>query len=348
LTDNDKASSLGLELVPDVRRQSFALDEMITCEACLRANPPTRSNCFYCAANLPQAAKAPAPEAAQEPMSETAGPTNATGGFLLVLTPGQANSPAGASLTDIASELHLRVTDVESVLGLGGAFPLARAVTEEQAKALVAKLSSLGIGAEVFQEGALNLDLPAKRIRALEVSDHSLTALLPSGKGFSVNWDDLILIASGRLLINRIEVEERKRRGRSQPLDSRELFSDEPICDLYIRTDEVGYRISSGSFDFSCLGEQKAMTAFENFTTLVNLLRMRAPNAEVDDSYHSLRAVFGNVWPLEPQTRTGEWRRSGAGKVNVSTVTTIDNEIQFNRYSRLRRYLKSHSLEGDR
>jgi hypothetical protein len=148
LTDNDDASSLGPDPVPDVRRQSFALDEMITCEACLRANPPTRSNCFYCAANLPQAA--PAPEATQEPVSETTAPTNATGGFLLVLKPGEANSRATASLNDIAAELHLRLTDLESVLSLGGAFPLARAVTKEQAKVLVAKLSRVGIGAEVF------------------------------------------------------------------------------------------------------------------------------------------------------------------------------------------------------
>jgi hypothetical protein len=90
------------------------------------------------------------------------------------------------------------------------------------------------------------------------------------------------------------------------------------------------------------------MTAFENLTTLVNLLKTRAPEIEFDDSYRSLRAVLNNVWPLEPQTRKGEWRRSGAGKVDVSTVTTTGNEIQFNTYSRLRQRIKSSELEGDR
>jgi hypothetical protein len=37
---------------PDEARP-FAHDEMVTCEDCLRANPPTRSNCLYCGAGLP-------------------------------------------------------------------------------------------------------------------------------------------------------------------------------------------------------------------------------------------------------------------------------------------------------
>jgi len=88
------------------------------------------------------------------------------------------------------------------------------------------------------------------------------------------------------------------------------------------------------------------MTAFENFSALLNLLRMRAPNVEVDASYVNLRPVLANVWPLEAQTRKGEWRRSGAGKYDVATVTTTDNESQFNSYSRLRHRLKLRKLEG--
>ena len=88
------------------------------------------------------------------------------------------------------------------------------------------------------------------------------------------------------------------------------------------------------------------MTAFENFTALRDLLRLRAPNAELDDSYLGLRPVIENVWPLEPQTRKGEWRRSAAGKVDVATVTTTDNEAQFNCYSRLSYRLKLRAQEG--
>lgn len=34
--------------------RGFALDQMVRCEACLRANPPTRTSCLYCAAQLPR------------------------------------------------------------------------------------------------------------------------------------------------------------------------------------------------------------------------------------------------------------------------------------------------------
>jgi hypothetical protein len=206
----------------------------------------------------------------------------------------------------------------------------------------------MGIRVDIFREDEMNLAVPTKKVRVLEFSENDLAVTLASGGHISVGWDDLILIVSGRLLVNRKESEERRRRGRSRPLDSRELFSDEPVIDLYPKSDEVGYRVSSNSFDFSCLGTEKALTAFENFTKLVDLLRTRALNAEFDDSYRSFRALLTNIWPLEPQTAKGEWRRSATGKVDISTVTTIDNEIQFNRYSRLRQRIKLRELEGDR
>jgi hypothetical protein len=93
---------------------------------------------------------------------------------------------------------------------------------------------------------------------------------------------------------------------------------------------------------------EKAMTAFENLATLIKLLRVRAPHVEVDDAYHRLRPVLANVWPLESQTKKGERRRSGVGKVDVETITTTDNEVQFQSYSRLLQRIKMRELEGDR
>jgi hypothetical protein len=72
----------------------------------------------------------------------------------------------------------------------------------------------------------------------------------------------------------------------------------------------------------------------------MNVLRERVPKAQFDDSYASARSALEIVWPLEPQTKIGDWRRSGAGKFDTATVTTTDNEGQFNEYSRLRHYLR--------
>jgi hypothetical protein len=348
LTDSDKEASSGVKAVPETRPQSFAHAEMITCDACLRANPPTRSNCLYCGATLPVNENAAESLSPDESGGETKPPSTANSGFYLVLPPNQANAPKGLFLEKISEVLRLRPMDVQVALGLGGPVPLALAATPEHAAKLADELQTLGITADVFRADTLNLNLPVKKVRALEFSDDGLGATILSGGSLSVNWGDLILMVLGRLMVNRLEVEERRRRGRSHPVDSRELFSDEPLVDLYTRSDEYGYRISAGSFDFSCLGTGKAITGFENLAKLIELLRTRAANVEVDDSYRSLRTVLTSIWPLEPQTRKGEWRRAGAGKVNVATVTSIDNEVQFNSYSRLRQYLKLRYPEGNK
>jgi len=346
LSDADKAPASDFAAVPDTKPQSFALAEMVTCDACLRANPPTRSNCLYCGAILPGTLKET--QSTRESGGEQGPDANSNSGFCIVLAPNQSRALDQSSLGEVGELLRLGTAEMQGVVGLGRPVPLLRAATLDQAKMLAEKLVAIGIGVEMFREDALNLDVPTRKIRALEFSVSGLKATLMRGEGISIRWDDLILIVTGRLVVNRKESEARRRRGGSQPLDSRELFSDEPVIDLYTRSDKIGCRISANSFDFSCLGDEKAMTAFENFTTLTRLLSSRAPNVELDDAYRSLRAVLTNIWPLEPQTRKGEWRRSGAGKMDVATVTTIDNEIQFNRYSRLRQQVKLRELEGDR
>ncbi len=355
MSDTDKSTSLAFDAVPDAKPQSFAPAEMVTCDACLRANPPTRAKCLYCGASLPvtsskaldAVASVKSTDSSRALSAENPTEVGTLNSCYVVLAPNQTDLSESA-LAEMVALLHLQVAEVQSAVGLHSWVPLTRAATREQATILADKFRALGIGVNTFKEDALNLDVPARKIRALEFSDEGLAAVPMSGAAVSVSWADLVLIVTGRLVTNRVEVEERRRRGGSQPLGSRELFSDEPVMDLYARSDEVCYRIYASSFDFSCLGPEKAMTAFENFGRLNDVLRSRAPNVELDDLYRRVRAVLANVWPLEPQTRKGEWRRSGAGKMDMATVTTTDNEIQFNSYSRLRRRVKLHELEGDR
>ena len=91
MTDADEEASLGFDAVPDAKPQSFALAEMITCDTCLRANPPTRSNCLYCGAILPLSEYAPAP---LESVVETKPPAKLNSGFYVVLAPTQTNPTA--------------------------------------------------------------------------------------------------------------------------------------------------------------------------------------------------------------------------------------------------------------
>jgi hypothetical protein len=347
LTDADQALSVS-DAATDARPQSFALAELIACEICQRRNPPTRANCLYCAAILPATDNARLPEPGRAPATEANPTLDVDSGFYVVLAAHQTEAIKESSLVEIAGLLNFSTAELKSAMNLGGPAPLLRAARFGEATQLNAKLQALGIEAEIIRADALNLELPTQKIRALEFSDADLAATLLSGEKVSVPWSDLILIVSGHLLVNRKERKERQRGGRSKPVAARELFSDEPLIDLYTGSGDPGWRISPSSFDFSCLGSEKAWTAFENLTTLIKLLKTRAPHVEVDDAYHRLRPVLANVWPLESQTKKGELRRSGVGKVDLDTITITDNAVQFQGYSRLLQRVKMRELEGDR
>jgi hypothetical protein len=288
------------------------------------------------------------PQTAPDPLEERIDPANLDRGFCVVLKPGQTKRIRDSSLAEAAGVLGLTTTDVEIAIGLDRSVPLARTATIEEARRLADKLVTAGLLVVVFSEDTLSLDLPIRPVRALALTADGLAAAILRGETIPIKWNELVLMVIGRLVVKRVETEERRGRRSAKPLDSRSLFSDEPVMDLYTRSDEVGFRIRSGSFDFSCLGSEKSVTAFENFTKLRNLLGGRALKVEVDDAHRSLRPVLENIWPLEPQTSKGEWRRSGMGKVEVSTVTTVDNETQFNSYSRLRQQVRLRALENDR
>jgi hypothetical protein len=86
------------------------------------------------------------------------------------------------------------------------------------------------------------------------------------------------------------------------------------------------------------------LTTFENFSQLTSLLRELAAAAEFDDSYVRLRRALDSVWPDEPAASANERRRTAFGKFD-SSVTSIDNQLQFTRYSRLLHYLRASKSE---
>jgi hypothetical protein len=343
VTESEPENSPVSDLDPRASTTGFSLGEMITCDECLRANPPTRRACMYCAASLPVRGNDEERQTTSPAMSDEKDESN---GYCLVLAPNQRSVLAESSMAEVASLMHVKASAAESAVNCGAPAPFARTATLEQATVLVNELGARGIQVITVANDALCPRVAPRKIRSLEFSDDSVAAMPASGGGrLTALWDDLNLIVTGRLLVSRLVVEERQRRRGNKPLDSRELFSDKSIIDLYSRSNEAGWRISPGVFDFSCLGSAKAITAFENLTALINLLRARGTNVEVDESYSLLRPLLANVWPVERQTMKSQLRRSGAGKVE-STVTTSGNETQFTLYSTLRHWLKLHELEG--
>jgi len=341
LTELDNSELLNLETGTESRPRSFTPAEMIACDACLRANAPIRQTCLYCGASLLTTEPIEAPQVTSDATPAAAADATC---FYVVLQVDPDASLDESVLTQVASRAEIKPPDLMSALRAGGALPLAQANTSKQAEDLIDEFRALGIQTALIRDEELNASSINKKVRAFELADDGVTGLAGvSGERLFEKWDDLTLIVSGRLQMNNVEDVVRRKRGGQKPVDHRELTNAESLFDLHSQSGTEGWRILADSFDFSCLGERKGITAFENFRALIRLLSERAAHVKVDESYLAVRPVLARVWPLGASTRTGGWRRSGAGKFDISTVTSTDNETQFSNYSRMLQCLRMRS-----
>ena len=254
--------------------------------------------------------------------------------FHVVAVQGLPFNMEETALNEAAKLLELTNSDLMPLLGATTAAPLCSTTTLAEAETIRERLRDLGIETRSIEE-QVHSDITHNELRGLELGDDSLTAVYRRGaQRVSASWQDIELIVLGRLHTSTVEVEQKPKRKVSQVLEEREMSTDEAVLDLYIRDDPAGWRIKSGSFDFSGLGKAKAMTAFENFAKLSSLLRERAVNARFDDYYKLLRSALNKVWPIEQGGDTTERRRSAKGRIEAR-ITSSDNEAQFTKYSRL-------------
>src|SRR5215212_4498495 len=107
--------------------QGFKSAEMVACEKCLRANPPTRVSCLYCGFVLT------APEELQRLRRPTLKqPDKHQLGYNSILCP-SAEKDLTNSLTDAADLLKLSVDDFNRIVGAGVLLPVARTASAQEA-----------------------------------------------------------------------------------------------------------------------------------------------------------------------------------------------------------------------
>lgn len=324
----------------------FAPEELVACESCVRANPPTRLNCLYCGAALPATERS---ERLRRPSPKKLEEWEA--GYNVIL-----HGPAGPAAADeLAAELSplLRVEAglLRDCLSEGRALPLARFATPEEAELITARLTARGLRSETLTDEDLWMREPPRRVRALELTDESLVGFgLQGEEPRSVLWSEVTLLVSGRIVRKRVEVEERREKSRrdGEVIDTRELTADEAVLDIYATPAgaAAGWRVLADNFDYTCLGPRKSLLARENFSTLVGLLRERAAAAAFDDEYARLRRLLAAAWPPAERDDTLGFRRERMGRYSTGAQTTVSNEAQFTRYSRLRRRLARREGEG--
>ena len=333
--DNENIPFLGP--IEPSEPQGFTAEQMIRCEECLRANPPTRVTCLYCVAPLPmtEAAARLRKPVLRPPEKHQLGYNN------ILLPPDQATPEEVISET--AKLLKLSTENVQELMSQSVPMPVARTASREEAELVTARLRDLGLSCLTLSDEDLGHN-DVKRVRSMSFDDDQLTIYQAGAAEVTeVLWADIVLIVPGRLFETRLEIKERKtRKTENEILDTSEFFRDETVIDFYTSGHSSTWRVGAAGFDFSCLGREKALVANENIGKLQRLIVSKAVNAHVDDSYARMRNLLELAWGTQPETESGGWRRERPGKLSVGTATTRSNESQFTRYSRLRYVLRSH------
>ncbi|HEY3582627.1 MAG TPA: hypothetical protein VGK82_18870 [Pyrinomonadaceae bacterium] len=335
--DNENIRLFGLgPLASPAEPQGFAPEQMIRCEECLRANPPTRINCMYCSVPLPvteSSAHLRTPVLRRPEKHEL--------GYNTIVLP-SSEVVGREAIENAASLLRLKPEELERILAEGVALPVARTASREEAELIADRLQTSG-----FRVVTLRDEDAVVRVRSLSFHDSTLV-MNPAQitNEVDVAWSNVVLLVSGRIVEKRVEVKEIKSRGaENEILDTSELFSDEAVIDLYVSGHSETWRISANGFDFSCLGAEKTLLATENIATLQRALNANATNARLDDSYNRVRPLLDLAWGPEQETKSSGWRRERPGKLSLGMTTIHNNESQFTRYSRLLFHLATHSLD---
>ena len=319
---------------------SFSPEQMVRCEECLRANPPTRVNCLYCAAILPtDETTIHLQKPSLRPLEKW------EQGYNNILWPPPANV-SEPGLSEAAALLRLATADLARILALKMQLPVARAATLEEALLVQRRLTDLGIRTRIVPDAELGAEeTPSTRVRAIEFEDTGIRAFRTSETAaHHIQWSDFELLVAGRLITRRFELQEQNRaRSEASIVDASEFFADEPVFELHTKTLNLPCRFSANSFDFSCLGKKKTLMAGENLTILLNRFYENAPRAERDESYNLVRKVLEVVWPSHQQHESSGWRRERPGKYTVGSAIETSNERQFSRYSRLRYCLRAEA-----
>src|SRR4051812_33830379 len=134
-------------------QRAYAPEQMVKCEVCLRANPPTRTSCLYCAAQL-KATEASA--ALQRPTLRKLETWEQ--GFNAIFLQGDATRLTEDALREAATLVRLNQDELKNIFNAGLPLPLARAATSEEASLIERKLNEIGLSALVISDDDLLTD----------------------------------------------------------------------------------------------------------------------------------------------------------------------------------------------
>ena len=184
--DNENIPFLGP--IEPTEPEGFTAEQMIRCEECLRANPPTRVTCLYCVAPLPlteSAARLRKPVLRQ--------PDKHQRGYNNILLP-QDQVVTSEVVTEAAQLLKLTPENVQEVLAANIPLPIARTASREEAELVYMRLRDLGLHCVTLSDDDLDVSL-VKRVKSMSFEDESLTIYQAgAGESITIAWANIMLI----------------------------------------------------------------------------------------------------------------------------------------------------------
>jgi hypothetical protein len=309
----------------------FSAEQLINCEKCSRQNAPNRLNCLYCGQTLPIS---PENEANLHPRLRRL-ETWEKGFNIIILPTGLIYDDA--KFSGVAKLLRIETEVLQKIVEANKSLPVARCDTIYEAEKVSESLIKFGVSVKMLSDEDLKTETKTRRLRSIEILPDRLNLrLFNVEETCELMLEDLVLIVAGSIFERKIEATERySKKDENKTLNSNEMSNDEPIIDIYARTDGIGYRIFTSGFDFSCVGEKKSLLAAENIKILQEVLREIGKNALFDNSYAKVRHALGQVWETEETKNSKGIKASSFGSFNIENITTINNLQQFTKYSRL-------------
>lgn len=328
--------------------------ELIACPKCARNTNPLRGKCIYCGADLPVekvSADLIATRVAQsrdlegavalDPLTQISTELQQSLSTLsIVVVPDEQSD---AHIDSIASISVFSAEDLKVLLASARPVPISRVFNQLEAQALEEKLKRDGIRVRVLDDEKLRPSHPVSRARRLSLEQDELL-IVPEVTIESprrIKATDIRLVVEGRITRRQVHtVEQNKGFGNSERevADVVELVEQSGVVDFYTDSLDTSFRVREESFDYSGLGGRMKMTAALNFRVLIETLCEMA-HPVFDDTFRKTSKLLDTVWPPAKRTEAMGRKRAGVampGKITTLSKQSIDNEMQFNRYSMLR------------
>lgn len=306
---------------------AFAADALSACGKCGRDNPPDRASCIYCGAEL---------TIREEFLSQAKVAANE-------LEPDEIGWNIVANLRDVAASkaakelesLGFPFEDAERFTSSDSVIPIARFASEQTAQLASQRLT--GFETAILTDARFEAERPSIRISKIELDGESLS-FTDFNRGTSVRRavTDVSAVVLGTIRVSRTTTyEKRSIRKRSTITDEISDASDSQLLEIYVKGESIPFSVHSTGFDFSILANYRSLLASENFARLAAKLKVIAPNARVVTEFDTVRTILSAPWP-ESSRSDGLGRvQTGIGQRRFGRTATIDNTLQFTKFSRL-------------